>query len=145
MHFISLLYLRHIAIVSFFAPFYKYWVLGIFKGHTLHIIDVCQTSRYGVVFCSFIQVLGIRYFQMLWAFYILLFTGHLSRVISFVLIYKYYVLGIFKCNALYILKLFYLTPVCHTSQIYICSFIYLQFNTTNTLKIVELIRIHLCT
>ena len=64
LYFISLLYLRHLAIVCFFAPSYNYQVFGIFKSHTLHIIDVCETSRYGLVFCSVIQVLGIGYFQM---------------------------------------------------------------------------------
>ena len=55
------LYHCHIFIGSYlFAIIYKYKVLGIFKGHALHIIVIYRKGR---IFCSDIQVLGIRYFK----------------------------------------------------------------------------------
>ena len=54
----------HLGKVMSFDLINMYLVLGIFKGHAIHIIVLRQTSRYGLVFCYFIHVLGIRYFQM---------------------------------------------------------------------------------
>ena len=63
MCFISLSYMSHIEKVLSISLINKYQVLGIFKGHVLHIIVIYESSQNGLVFYINQQVLGIRYFQ----------------------------------------------------------------------------------
>ena len=84
----------HINSLSF-ALLYNYQVLGIFKGHALH----CHISV-GLVFDSYIQVLGIRYFQRPCTSY------HCCISVGLVSLYKYQVLGIFKGHALHIIVVY---------------------------------------
>ena len=61
---------------------------------------VCVQNAVGLVFDSYIQVLGIRYFQWPCTSY------HCPISVGLVSLYKYYVLGIFKGHVLHIIVVY---------------------------------------
>ena len=117
----------HCFILVSLAFFSHIQVLGIFKCHLLHIIVIYQSVE--LVFCSQVQVLGIRYFQRPCVSY----HCCISVGLVFAVIYKYQVLGIFKAMRFIIISLLYICGSClllsYTSiRYYVFSKPYASYN-----------------